>query len=288
MKIVLTGGTGFLGQHLSNYLTDNGHAIKLIKRSDIKEGINRMSNLINSADVLINLAGSPVIKRWTEKNKQEILSSRLDTTSLLVESILRINPEERPKVVISASAIGIYDSDHTHTEESVHFDDNFLSHVCKQWEKCLDPLQNIKIRVCVLRIGIVIGREGGILKQLLPIFKAGVGGRIGSGNQPFSFIHYHDFCRGVEYLAEQSQCNGIFNMVSPQHTTNKLFTKVLATICRRPSVFTVPELALKILYGKAAVALIKGQAVYPEQLLNCGFNFEYEDIESALNAAIIH
>ncbi|MEI7423406.1 MAG: TIGR01777 family oxidoreductase [Prolixibacteraceae bacterium] len=288
MNIILTGGTGFLGRHLSKYLTNIGHTIKLIQRSDINEGISRISKLINSADVLINLAGSPVIKKWSDRNKNEILSSRLDTTNLLVEAILGLNPENRPKMVLSASAIGIYDSSGIHQEDSRHFDDNFLSFVCEQWEKCLDPLKNQDVRICIMRIGIVLGSEGGMLKQLLPIFMAGIGGPIGNGKQPFSFIHYQDFCRAVEYLMENPKCEGVFNMVSPEPTTNKIFTKELARICHRPAIFPVPAFALKILYGKAAVAMINGQAVYPGHLLECGFKFEFADIHSAVKAAIIH
>ena len=288
MNIVLTGGTGFLGRHLSNYLTNIGHTIKLIQRSDIREGSSRISKLVNSADVVINLAGSPVIKRWTDKNKNEILSSRLDTTNILVEAILGQNPGNRPKIILSASAIGIYDSNNIHKEDSQHFDDNFLSFVCEQWEKCLEPLKNQVMRICIMRIGIVLGSDGGMLKQLLPIFRVGMGGPIGNGNQPFSFIHYRDFCRAIEYLIGNSKCEGVFNMVSPEYTTNKIFTKEVARACRRPAIFPVPAFALKILYGEAAVAMINGQAVYPKHLLECGFKFEFEDIGSAVKAAVKH
>jgi len=288
MNIILTGGTGFLGRHLSKYLTNIGHTIKLIQRSDLSEGICRISKLINSADVLINLAGSPVIKKWSDRNKNEILSSRLDTTNLLVEAILGLNPENRPKIVLSASAIGIYDSSGIHHEDSLDFDDNFLSFVCEQWEKCLVPLKNQDMRICIMRIGIVLGSDGGMLRKLLPIFRAGIGGPIGHGNQPFSFIHYQDFCRAVEYLMENPKCEGVFNLVSPECTTNKIFTKEMASACHRPAIFPVPAFALKMLYGKAAVAMISGQAVYPKHLLENGFKFTYADIGSAVKAAIIH
>ncbi|MCL4482923.1 MAG: NAD-dependent epimerase/dehydratase family protein [Bacteroidetes bacterium] len=145
MKIVITGGTGFLGRHLSTYFLSLGHEMILIKRSDLTEGADRISKLIKSTDVLINLAGSPVIKRWTASNKKEILGSRLNTTNLLVETISRLNGPERPSVFLSASAIGIYDSFKIHTETSTDYDNNFLSIVCQQWEKCLDPLLNLDV-----------------------------------------------------------------------------------------------------------------------------------------------
>ncbi len=159
MKIVITGGTGFLGRQLSAYLSAQGHDLVLIQRSDWRDGIDRISKLINSSDVLINLAGSPVIKRWTSANKREILASRLDTTRLLVGLITKLAENQRPKVFLSASAIGVYDSNHIHNEQSVDFETNFLSEVCKQWEECLKPLNNLDIRVCVARIGIVLGKE---------------------------------------------------------------------------------------------------------------------------------
>lgn len=288
MNIVLTGGTGFLGRHLSNYLTNIGHKIKLIQRSDLHEGTSRISKLINSADVLINLAGSPVIKRWSDRNKNEILASRLDTTNLLVESILGLDPENRPKIVLSASAIGIYDSNNIHDEDSQQFGDSFLSFVCEQWEKCLKPLNSLDVRICVMRIGIVLGTDGGMIRQLLPIFKLGIGGPIANGNQPFSFLHYHDFCRAVEFLINNPRCEGIFNMVAPEYTSNKIFTSELAKAYHRPAIIPVPAIALRILYGKAAVAMIEGQAVYPKHLLESGFKFEFPDIGSTIGNAVKH
>jgi uncharacterized protein (TIGR01777 family) len=127
-----------------------------------------------------------------------------------------------------------------------------------------------------------------MLKQLLPIFRLGFGGQIGNGKQPFSFIHYHDYCRAVEFIIDHSICEGLFNMVSPQYTTNKIFTRELARACHRPAILPVPSLALQILYGKAAVAMIKGQAVYPKNLLECGFKFNFSDISSAIGDAVRH
>ncbi len=286
MKIAITGGTGFIGRHLSAYLRTLDHELILIQRSDWTEGAGRISKLINSSDVLINLAGSPVIKRWTAANKKNILASRLDTTNLLVECITLMPETERPKIFISASAIGIYDSTKVHTEQSTDFDNNFLADVCQKWEKCLAPLSDMQIRVCVMRIGLVLGEDGGLLKQVLPLFKAGLGGKIGSGLQAFSFIHYHDFCRVIEYFINNNQCKGIFNLTVPEFSTNAVFTKTLAKALHRPAFFTVPAFALKLIYGKAAVALLKGQSVYPQHLLDCGFKFRYPDIAAAIKAVL--
>lgn len=286
MKIVITGGTGFLGRHLVAYLKTLGHETMLIQRSDTRQGTYRISKLIKSSDVLINLAGSSVIKRWTASNRKEILSSRLNTTKLLVDSILGIAPEERPSLFLSASAIGIYDSFSMHSESSENFDDSFLAEVCKEWEAAVETLRPTNVRLCVMRIGIVLGIEGGMMKQLIPLFKAGFGGKIGSGKQPFSFIHYHDFCRAVEHLIENKPCKGIFNLTAPVISTNIEFTRMLAKACHRPAFFSVPEIALKMIYGKAAVVLTRGQKVYPKQLLDSGFQFKYPDIASAIENLI--
>lgn len=282
MKITITGGTGFLGRHLTEYLKSMNHEITYIQRSDLREGVERISKLIKSSDVLINLAGSPVIKRWTDQNKKEILRSRIGTTSLLVEALLNLSPSERPSCLISASAIGIYKSDQSHTEQSVNFETNFLAEVCQEWERTLQPLAAVEIRKCIVRIGIVLGKDGGMLKQLLPLFKLALGGKIGSGKQPFSFIHSHDFCRAIHFLCENQSCEGIYNLTAPEVSSNGEFTRKLASACRRPALFTIPEFALRLIYGEAAVAMIKGQGVYPQHLLEDGFQFVLPDLDSTI------
>jgi uncharacterized protein (TIGR01777 family) len=282
MKIIITGGTGFLGKLLSTYLLSLHHEIVIIQRSDWLKGSIHLSKLINSSDVVINLAGSPVIKRWTNANKMQIVNSRIELTRSLVEILNDLSPEERPKILISASAIGIYDSIHIHSEQSLDFDKGFLANVCMQWENCLKPLSDSGIRICVIRIGMVLGRNGGMLKKLIPLFKAGLGGKIGSGKQGFSFIHYHDFCRAIVFMITHKECIGVFNLTSPQFTTNVDFTKTLARACHRYAFLPVPEIALKLVYGEAAVSLIQGQSVKPEHLLESGFTFLYPDLESAL------
>ncbi|HWS01239.1 MAG TPA: TIGR01777 family oxidoreductase [Prolixibacteraceae bacterium] len=283
MKIVITGGTGFLGRHLSSYLVALGHEIVLIQRSDLMKGADQISKLVKSSDVLINLAGSPVIKRWTTENRKEMLDSRLNTTNMLVGALTRLSPGDRPSIFLSASAIGIYDSINVHNESSVSYDNNFLADVCRAWEGCLEPLGNLNTRVCIMRIGIVLGRDGGMLKKLIPLFKAGLGGKIGSGKQAFSFIHYLDFCKAVHFLITNEACKGIFNLTAPEFSNNETLTRILAAACHRPAFFTVPEAFLKIIYGEAAVSMISGQSVYPQHLLDCGFKFLFPDLNSAVS-----
>jgi uncharacterized protein (TIGR01777 family) len=282
MKLVITGGTGFLGRHLTSYLGNLGHEIVFIQRSDLKQGADRISKLIKSSEVIINLAGSPVIKRWTSSNKHEMLESRINTTNILVDAVTGLNPQDRPKTFLSASAIGIYNSSEMHFESSTGFDTNFLANVCQAWEACLDPLKQANVRVCILRIGIVLGKDGGMLKKLVPLFRMALGGKVGSGKQSFSFVHYHDFCRIVSFLIDNPQCEGVFNLTAPEISNNEKFTAILAKACNRLALFSVPGFALKLFYGEAAVTLVNGQAVYPQHLLDCGFKFQFPDLKSAI------
>jgi uncharacterized protein (TIGR01777 family) len=169
-----------------------------------------------------------------------------------------------------------------HNESSTGFGTNFLAKVCRDWEACLEPLKQLNTKVCVLRIGIVLGKDGGMLKKLIPLFRMALGGKIGSGKQSFSFVHYHDFCRIVSFLIDNPQCEGVFNLTAPEISNNSKFTKILASAFHRPALFTVPEFALKLVYGEAAVTLIKGQAVYPQHLLDCGFRFQFPDLNSTI------
>ena len=191
-----------------------------------------------------------------------------------------------PKLFINSSAIGIYDETKTHDESSLAFNTDFLASVCQAWENETQPLEFLNIRKCIIRTGIVLGTSGGSMNKILPVFKAGLGGRIGSGKQPFSFIHIRDFCRAVHHLIENEQSSGIYNFVSPEPTNNLKFTQVLAKRLCRPAIFTVPELALKMIYGEAAGLLIKGVTVVPARLINEGFEFDFPDISSAISGLV--
>ena len=282
MKIAISGSTGFIGKQLSDYFLQAGNELIVISRSDFASGSNQLAKVINSAEVIINLAGASVLQRWTEKNKQLILSSRVDTTRLLVEAVLKNLPEHRPKVFINASAIGIYKNSGTHDEFLSVLGSDFLAVVCKAWESETVALKEVNLRLCKVRIGIVLGTTGGSLRKMLPLFKAGLGGRIGSGKQPFSFIHILDFCRAIEHLITHNKSAGVYNLVSPNPITNNLFTRTLSDYLHRPAFFTVPEFALKLIYGEASEMLTNGARVLPARLLEEGFQFQFPDISSAI------
>ncbi len=282
MKIAISGGTGFIGKQLSDILLRSGHEPIVITRTDLSAGMDHLAKVIKSADVIINLAGAPVLQRWTEKNKQVILSSRVDTTRKLIEAVRLNLPEHKPSVFLSASAISIYKSWEIHDEQSTNWGTDFLASVCKAWEKETEPLNDLKVRLCTIRIGMVLGSAGGSLKTMLPMFRLGLGGKIGSGKQPFSFIHIDDVCRAIEFLILNEKCTGIYNFVAPNPITNKLFTRELSKQLHRPAIFMVPSFVLKLIFGKASDLIIDGVTVKPAHLLKDGFQFKYPDIGSAL------
>jgi len=282
MKIAISGSTGFIGKQLSEYLLRSGNELIVISRGDFAGECNQLAKVIKSADVIINLAGASVLQRWSKKNKDLILSSRVETTKLLVKAIQLNLPEHRPNVIISASAIGIYENDKFHDEFSTAFGTDFLALVCKAWESATVDLKLLNLRLCTVRIGIVLGTTGGSLKKMIPLFRAGLGGKIGLGEQPFSFIHISDFCRAIGHLIENNKSLGVYNLVCPEPTTNKLFTNTLAYYLHRPAFFTVPEFALKFIYGKAAGMLTKGASVISTRLPEEGFRFQYPDISTVI------
>jgi uncharacterized protein (TIGR01777 family) len=282
MKIAISGSTGFIGKHLSEYFLRSGNELITISRNDFGSSGNQLTKIVNSADVIINLAGSSVLCRWNARNKALILSSRVETTRALVRAVLNSQSEHHPKIFLNASAIGIYGNSGMHDEYSSLAVSDFLASVCIAWEKETDPLQGTDVRVCKLRTGIVLGLDGGSLGKMLPLFRAGLGGKIGSGKQSFSFVHILDFCRAIEYFISNEKSMGVYNMVSPEPTTNKLFTMALSRSLHRPALFTVPEFALKLVYGQAAELLTKGASVKPARLLEEGFQFKCPDITSTL------
>ena len=282
MKIAISGSTGFIGKQLTGYLLQHGHEITVISRNDFTATNNQLAKLIISADVILNLAGSSVLCRWNQRNKQQILSSRIDTTRLLVDAVRKNAAVHLPEIFLNASAIGIYQEAGIHDESSVALNTDFLASVCSAWENETAPLKQLNLRTCILRTGIVLGTTGGSFAKMLPLFKFGLGGKIGSGKQLFAFIHIADYCCAILHLIETPQSSGIYNLVGPEPTTNGSFTGILAGHLHRPAFFTVPEFALRLVYGQAAELLTKGVNVKPARLLSEGFRFNYPDISSAL------
>ncbi len=285
MKIAISGSNGYIAKNLIPELESSNHDVIRIERYELSD-VDQLTKKLFDIDVVISLAGAPILKRWTNANKNEILRSRIDSTQNIVHAINRLTTEHRPGLFISASAIGIYSPNKVHTEESDSFSTDFVSEVVKSWEKASDEL-NPEVRKVIFRIGLILGKEAKTIQSLVPIIKLGLGGKIGTGKQPFPFIHIGDAIRAILWSIENNHAKGIYNLVAPENIDNKTFTKTLAESLNRPAIFTVPEFVLKIALGEASALLLQNPQVYPERLLNEGFKFKFPDIHSTIKE-IIH
>lgn len=281
MIIAISGSSGFIGSTLVKALEAENYQIIQLVRKDFLLGQHHIAKKIENADIIINLAGATIQKRWTRRVRKEILESRVNTTRILVNSINR----QRTKLFISASAIGIYDDTQTQTEENCSYDKGqFLYTVCNAWEN--EALQDAShYRVVILRLGVVLGEQGAIGK-MLPVFRLGFGGKLGNGDQIMSWIHIKDVVSVINFIINNSESNGIYNASSPDPCSNKEFTRTLAKILKRPCFFTIPAFFLKIIYGKSSIILLKGAEVIPARLSQAGYKFNFCKIDDALNDVV--
>ncbi len=279
MKIAICGISGFIGSTVSRFFQESGHKVVGIGRYDLAKGIGYIQQVLLGTDVLINLAGAPILKRWTTRWKQEIYSSRVETTRLLVEAMNGMS--QPPATFISTSAVGIYDDENIHDEFSVNFSDSFLGKVCVDWESETFKI-NPSVRLCVFRLGVVLSKSGGALKKMIIPFKMGIGGRIGNGYQFFPYIHILDLYHALKWAIETPSALGVFNLVSPQITTNNEFTDNLATVLNRRTFIPVPQAILHLFFGEAKQTLLCGQHVIPQRLLEAGFKFQFPTLINAL------
>lgn len=264
-----------IGDAAATYFS--GHEVVRLKRQDFMK--EDFVEEYERADVIMNFAGVPIIKRWTNRNRREIMTSRIETTRKL-GMILR-DGIKKDRHFIAASAIGIYPDEGIHDENSEERTSGFLKDVVEKWEQQAFSFSGGQSKVAVLRIGVVLSRRGGMLKKILPLFKMGLGGRIGNGKQSFSWIHIVDLIRAVEHIMSKD-CKGIYNVVSPEKCNNREFTAFLGKALKKPTFIPVPSALLKLIYGKASDILTGGQAVVPARLMKEGFEFRYPGIEMAL------
>lgn len=279
MKVAISGITGFVGTHLKAELERQGTHVIPVFRSDFKLSGQQLAQKLSGVDTVIHLAGAPIIKRWTKAYKKEIVDSRVDTTNLLVEAINQM--ETPPRLFISTSAIGIYQNNLEHTEDSKNLNPGFIGEVCRRWEQSALQVKP-EVRTVIFRVGVVLGKDGGAMKPLLPLFRMGLGGKIGSGQQGFSWIHIEDLIKAYQFMIENEKVKGVFNLVAPHIITNADFTRVLGKVLQRPTLFPVPVFGLKMLYGQGAQTLTQGAYVKPERLLQEGFKFQFYELEAAL------
>ncbi len=266
-----------IGKALASYFSE--HNVIGIGRNELRKDDKTFVKDYQKADIILNFAGSPIVKRWNKRNKEEIFNSRIETTRKLIR-ISRLG-ENKKRHFISASAIGIYSDAGTHTEESNKQGTGFMKELVQKWEAEALSQNDSSTIVSVLRIGVVLGPRGGMVQKILPLFKAGLGGKIGSGKQGFSWIHITDLIRAVEYIITEKK-EGIYNIVSPGYSNNAAFTNIMGSLLKRPAVFTIPVLILKLIYGKGAELVCGGQNVIPGRLVKEGFSFDFPELESAL------
>jgi uncharacterized protein (TIGR01777 family) len=290
MKVGITGASGFLGSAIIAEGKRRGWTVVGFSRGErIIDGANETRSLadpgsidLDELDALIHLAGEPIVGLWTKEKKRRIHESRVDLTSDLVEAMNRIPRTRRPGVFVSASAIGYYGdrSDEWLDEESdVGF--GFLPAVCRDWESASAGAEKLGVRVVNPRIGLVMGREG-FLKRLRTIFKLGLGGRLGRGNQWMSWIHVEDLAKIFAECVENGSIHGRVNCVSPRPATNREFTTVYARLLGRPAIFPVPAFLLKRLPGGMGSLFLDSQRVEPVVMQSFDFEWTFPDLESAL------
>ena len=277
--IAVTGSTGFVGRHLCERLTAKGYQVIGIKRQDY-DSVNWMAKQLTDIDGVVNLAGAPILRRWSSSYRRELIQSRVGTTKTLIAAMGKL--PKRPKVLVSASAVGVYTDGRQQTESHYTAKRDFLGNLCLDWERAAATANSIGVRTAMLRIGVVLGKGGGMMKTIGLPFKLGLGGIIGSGKQGFSWIHLDDLCDLIIFLIEKETASGIYNGTAPQPVTNRQFTRGMGRILGRPTLLPVPEFALKLLYGQGARVITSGQLVYPERALQEGFKFTYPDLKSAL------
>jgi len=274
MIVAVTGASGFIGREAVRSLTAAGHTVRPVSlRGDPAPGV------ASGVNAVVHLAGEPVAQRWTAAARERIQRSRVEGTRKLVAG-MRAQP---PQVLISASAVGYYGSRGadilTESEPPAH---DFLGRVAAAWEEEAVAAESLGVRVARLRIGMVLGRGGGALARMLPPFRLGLGGRLGSGQQWISWIHMADLMALIQFLLKESTVRGAFNATSPFPATNREFTKALAQAVHRPAVLPVPAFALRLMLGEMSELLLGSQRAVPDAAQRAGFVFEHPDIFAAL------
>ncbi|MDO6617862.1 TIGR01777 family oxidoreductase [Shewanella sp. 6_MG-2023] len=294
MKILITGATGFVGQQLVHLLQEEDkltivsrnieHAEAVLgNKHHYLSGLDTLDNL-NEFDSVINLAGESIVgKRWSQQQKQRICDSRWNITARLAQLIQQSTTP--PASFISASAIGFYGRQGQEpVDEHSQAHDEFSHQVCSEWEHLALKAQSENTRVCVLRIGIVLGKNGGALAKMLPPFKLGLGGPIGKGTHGVSWIHIDDLTHLIEHLINSNDAKGIFNATAPNPVNHKQFAQSLGFTLKRPAKIPTPVLALRLAMGEMADLIVEGQFVLPKRTLASGFNFKYTHIDPALDS----
>jgi uncharacterized protein (TIGR01777 family) len=297
MKIAIAGSSGLIGNRLVSELRAAGHRVlRLVRRpttaADEIAWVPERSELsvvvLGDVDAVINLAGENIAEgRWTRQRREQILRSRIDATRTLVAAVGRM--EHKPKVFLNASAVGFYgdrgDEELTENSDVGH---GFLPEVCLAWETHAEGATRQGVRTVLLRFGTVLSRDGGALAKLLPVFRAGFGGRLGRGQQWMSWIGIDDAVGAIQHALVDERCRGPINLVSPTPVRNVEFTATLTHVLRRPALMAVPAFALRLAFGQVAdEALLASTRALPEKLLRTGYTFQHPTLAEALRVSCL-
>lgn len=296
MKVAITGASGMIGTALREILDEAGHdVVRLVRRAptapdevgwDPGRGAADLAGLAG-VEGIVNLAGANLgARRWTTSYQQVIRASRVDATSTIARTAATLDP--LPRVLVSASATGIYGPDRGDEvlDESAALGAGFLPDVCRAWEAATAPAADVGVRVVHLRSGLVMSRRGGALRRMLPLFRAGVGGRLGGGRQWWSHVSLQDEVRAIRFLLESAHCAGSYNITAPHPATNAQFSAELATAVHRPAVLPVPSLALRVALGDFAQDILGSLRVVPARLGEAGFTHLHPDAPAVVRAAL--
>ncbi|WP_189961013.1 TIGR01777 family oxidoreductase [Streptomyces violascens] len=294
MKIAVTGSTGLIGAELVRSLRADGHEVlRLVRRE--AEGPDEVEwdparQYVDTAglagcEAVVHLAGAGVADhRWTAAYKKEIRDSRVLGTAAVAEALASLDTP--PRVLVSGSAIGYYgDTGGRPVDESAPPGDGFLSRVCVEWEEAAAAAQEAGIRTVFARTGLVVARDGGAWAKLFPLFRAGLGGRLGSGRQYWSFIALHDEVAALRFLVDTEELSGPVNLTAPEPVTNREVTAAMSRALHRPALLPVPAAAMRLAVGEAASDALSSQRVLPARLLSAGFRFAFPSVEGAIGAA---
>lgn len=294
MKIVIAGGSGFVGRQLTQLLLEEGHELVILTRGEQRKERNityirwhqegtSPEDVIISADAIVNLAGVSINEgRWNNKHQKQIYESRMTATDELLRIISAL--KTKPSVLINASAIGIYPAseDEIYTETSTAIADDFLARTVADWEMKAEQAEIESVRAVFMRFGVILGKDAGALPPMLLPYKLFVGGTVGSGKQWISWVHIADVARAILFAINHGELHGPVNVTAPFPKRMAYFGQTIGSVLHRPHWFPVPPLLMKIALGKKSALVLEGQHVLPEKLLASGFDFQYPTLEAAL------
>ncbi len=293
MRVAVSGASGFIGSAVVRRLEAGGHQVSRMVRGTAKAGEIHWipagaleTEPLEGFDAVVHLAGENISGRWTHSKKARILNSRVQGTLTIAATLARL--QRKPKVLVSASAIGFYGSRGDETlDESSTAGSDFLAEVARQWESATEAASRAGIRVVLTRFGVVLGEGGGALKKMLGPFRMGVGGRIGSGQQWMSWVALEDVAGAVAHAIANESVRGPVNVVAPNPVRNAEFTRTLGEVLKRPTMFPMPEFAVKLAFGEMGESLLLGsQRVTPKKLQESGYPFQVPELKGALESAI--